>query len=448
MSLPILSLTPLRTALPQTTHDVETHVLLRVTVPEANANAASSQRLPLHLSLVLDRSGSMSGAPLEQAKRCAQFIVSGLRPTDRCSVVAYDDQVTVLAPAQLVGDRKALQHAIQSIHSGGSTDLHAGWLAGATTLAPHTTPQVLSRVILLSDGCANHGLTDEAAIARQCAQLAEAGVTTSTYGLGQGFNESLMHAMARAGQGKAYYGETADDLMGPFTEELSLLDALAGRKVQMTLNPADGVQLQVLNHYEATSPHSWRLPDLARGADTWALLRVRVSAKTKAAALFTAQLNYVDAQGERVNLEPLTLSLPRVGEALFAALPADDAVTARTAELGVAEVAQQTRLAIAQEDWPLADRLLQQLREQVAGYPWLSDVVAELQSRASQRDQQLFMKEAMYSASMLHRRPVMSRNESYAADYEVAESTAPAFLRRKAAQGKSQDDAGKQPIKR
>ncbi len=448
MSLPILSLTPLRTALPQTTHDVETHVLLRVTVPEANANAASSQRLPLHLSLVLDRSGSMSGAPLEQAKRCAQFIVSGLRPTDRCSVVAYDDEVTVLAPAQLVGDRKALQHAIQSIHSGGSTDLHAGWLAGATTLAPHTTPQVLSRVILLSDGCANHGLTDEAAIARQCAQLAEAGVTTSTYGLGQGFNESLMHAMARAGQGKAYYGETADDLMGPFTEELSLLDALAGRKVQMTLNPADGVQLQVLNHYEATTPHSWRLPDLARGADTWALLRVRVSAKTKAAALFTAQLNYVDAQGERVNLEPLTLSLPRVSEALFAALPADDAVTARTAELGVAEVAQQTRLAIAQEDWPLADRLLQQLREQVAGYPWLSDVVAELQSRASQRDQQLFMKEAMYSASMLHRRPVMSRNESYAADYEVAESTAPAFLRRKAAQGKSQDDAGKQPIKR
>ena len=123
-------------------------------------------------------------------------------------------------------------------------------------------------------------------------------------------------------------------------------------------------------------------------------------------------------------------------------------MTARTAELGVAEVAQQTRLAIAQEDWPLADRLLQQLREQVAGYPWLSDVVAELQSRASQRDQQLFMKEAMYSASMLHRRPVMSRNESYAADYEVAESTAPAFLRRKAAQGKSQDDAGKQPIKR
>jgi Ca-activated chloride channel homolog len=446
MSLPILSLTPLRTALPQTTHDVETHVLLRVTVPEASG--LQTQRLPLHLSLVLDRSGSMSGEPLEQAKRCAQFIVSGLRPTDRCSVVAYDNQATVLAPAQLVGDRKALQQAIQSIHSGGSTDLHAGWLAGATTLAPHTSPQVLSRVILLSDGCANHGLTDEAAIARQCAQLAEAGVTTSTYGLGEGFNESLMHAMARAGHGKAYYGETADDLMGPFTEELSLLDALAGRKVQLTLNPVDGVQLQVLNHYETTSPRSWRLPDLARGADTWALLRVRVSAKTDAAALFTAQVNYVDAQGERVHLEPLSLSLPRVSEALFAALPADDAVTARIAELGVAEVAQQTRLAIAQEDWPLADRLLQQLREQVAGYPWLSDVVAELQSRASQRDQQLFMKEAMYSASMLHLRPVMSHSESFAADYAVAESTGPVFLRRKAAQGKSPDSAAKQPTKR
>ncbi len=175
-------------------------VLVRV---QAGAATNARPRLPLHLALVLDRSGSMSGTPLEEAKRCAASIVDRLDARDNVSIVAYDDSVRVLASCRPVAEREALKRAIASLDSGGSTDLHAGWLTGAESLAPHTRADVLSRVILLSDGCANAGLVDPVQIERHCAELANAGVTTSTYGLGQNFNEQLMVQMARAGRGNS-----------------------------------------------------------------------------------------------------------------------------------------------------------------------------------------------------------------------------------------------------
>ncbi len=85
------------------------------------------------------------------------------------------------------------------------------------------------RVILLSDGNANEGLTDPGEIASQCEAFAAAGVSTSTYGFGRHFNEELMVAMARAGGGNSYYGDTADDLFEPFDQEFSLLSSLWAR---------------------------------------------------------------------------------------------------------------------------------------------------------------------------------------------------------------------------
>ena len=86
------------------------------------------------------------------------------------------------------------------------------------------------------------------------ARLAAAGVTTSTLGLGRDFNEGLMTLIARAGRGRAYYGETAEDLMAPFREEFDLLNAIAGRKVSCLLKPVTGVTMEVLNPYPRDPP--------------------------------------------------------------------------------------------------------------------------------------------------------------------------------------------------
>jgi len=134
-------------------------VLVRVQAPDA-PKTGLPERPPLNLALVIDRVGSMSGEPLHEAKRCATLMIESLKASDRASVVAYDDTVQVFAESQPVKSKEKFKAAIAHIHDGGSTNLHGGWLKGAEQAAKHLDPAVISRVLLLSDGNANVGLTN------------------------------------------------------------------------------------------------------------------------------------------------------------------------------------------------------------------------------------------------------------------------------------------------
>ena len=140
----------------------------------------------------------------------------------------------------------------------------------------------LARVILLSDGNANVGeITDTAGIAALCAQAAERGVTTSTYGLGRDFNEELMVEMAKRGGGNHYYGDTAADLFEPFAEEFDFISALCARHVRLSLAAAPGVNVRLLNDYPVEGDAGIpviRLPDIAFGAEAWALVELEIPA--------------------------------------------------------------------------------------------------------------------------------------------------------------------------
>ena len=223
-------------------------VLVRIQAPDPDP-AQGRTRPPLNLALVLDRSGSMDGRPLEEAKRCAIEVVDGLLPTDRVAIVAYDDQPIVLVANRGVGERGDIRRALSLLRSGGSTNLFAGWQEGVQQLQPFRDTDALSRVLLLSDGQANRGLVESAAIAEHAAAAAAGGIATSTYGLGHSFNELLMTAMARAGHGSAWYGETAADLRQPFRDELALLQSTWATDVTLAVLPADGAQATLRNDY-------------------------------------------------------------------------------------------------------------------------------------------------------------------------------------------------------
>lgn len=188
------------------------HVLVRIVAPAQPADLGNTTRAPLDLALVIDRSSSMSGRPIEAALESAVRIVRGLRNDDRVTVIAFDDRIEVVQPLTAVTDREALASRIKAIDARGSTNLFGGWEEGVKQLAPFTRKDRIARVILLSDGQANQGLLDEAEIFRQVAKAAGAGITTSTVGLGHGFNESLMTGMANAGEGVANFGQTADEI--------------------------------------------------------------------------------------------------------------------------------------------------------------------------------------------------------------------------------------------
>ncbi len=435
---PVVLLQPLKSAL-IAGHDQHVQVLVRVQAPEADP-ARTKPRPPVHLALVIDRSGSMSGEPLHEARRCAGHIVDQLRPEDRAALVQFDSRVELLVAAQPVGDRRNLHLALNTIHAGGTTNLHGGWECGANALAEHVRQTGLSRVILLSDGNANSGLTVTGEIAAQCARLARMGVSTSTYGLGHSFNEELMVAMARSGQGNHYYGETAQDLFEPFAEEFDLIANLYVRRLRLSLTLPEGTQAVLLNDHAVEDQTGCRvihLPDLAWGTEAWALLTLKVPAPSAAGGpvtLLQAEVTGTDLEGEPVVFPMTQLALPAVHAHTWEALPADERVQQRLNELQTAQFLDRARGAAQRGDWKGVEAMLEEARLRFADNPWVQQVLEHTVALARARNMDQFRKEAMYSSRRMHSR--LSRDEEYLCMLD--EDGSPAYLRRKMAQGKAQ----------
>jgi Ca-activated chloride channel family protein len=430
-----LVMTPARAAV-LADHRSTVDLLVRVQAPPQPEKDRPA-RGPVHVALVVDRSGSMSGKPLAEAKRCARMVVDGLNPGDKATIVIYDDSVERLTDLLGMDQRDTLRRAIDSIDEGGCTNLHGGWLAGAETLAPHTGAGILSRVILLSDGCANSGITAVGTITDQVAQLADAGVTTSTYGLGRSFNEELMTAMADAGRGNAYYGQSADDLADPFQEELALMGALCAREVELLVETAAGVSANVLNGYRRGARGGWRLPDVAYEGEAWALVQLTVEAGTATAGevrdLVKVRAAWRDLDGVEHETSPESLALPAMPAAAYAAVAEDELVRRRANELLVAGMQQTARDAARRHDWNAVNLALAQARQMARDNPWLEGVVEELEGLARQRDELMFAKEAMYSS-----RRMRSRMAHVNECQDPGSMDAPDYLRRKRAQGKAE----------
>jgi len=412
-------------------------VLVRIQAPEAPVGH-TAVRPPQAIALVIDRSGSMEGRPLAEARRCAAYVVGKLRPTDAVSLVQFDNRVQRLWPAVPLGDGAPVRAAIAGIHSGGNTHLHGGWHEGAKTLAD-VAGAGLKRVILLSDGQANEGLTDAAAIAAQCAEWAAKGVTTSTYGLGNSFNEELMVAMARAGGGNHYYGDTAEDLMDPFQQELELLGNLCLRDLRLAASAPDGVDVRVVNELQAVDG-GWRLPDLAWGAEAWAVLRLTVPAGAlpplgQMLSLLRVSVGGRSLEGEAVTLERAGLALPVISASAFDKLTDDELVSRRLVELAAADALSRMRVAADRGDWVAVDRLLEVASRQFAGNEWVAAVLAAMKEIAESRSRERMMKESMYSASKLRSR-LSAKDEDVNFCVAAESIERPAYLRRKPSQGK------------
>lgn len=416
-------------------------VLVRVQAPDAPADAVP--RPPLHLALVIDRSGSMAGEPLAEAKRCARHIVDSLAPGDRAAIVAFDDEVERVAPLTPAADKLALAAALAGIESGGMTDLHGGWRMGADELVAQLAGDDVHRVILLSDGCANRGETAREAIAQQCKAFAQRGVTTSTYGLGEEFNEALMLAMAAAGRGNAYYGQTAADLAEPFATEFALLANLAARGLVLKVNAPDTVAVRLANAYDAAegAVHAWKLPDVAFAAEAWALLEVTVPAMSAPQGEPIALAVTVSVQAAARDSAPLFLMaalppLPVVNAAHRRALPEDELVARRAQEIAAAQTLDEVRAAIAADNWERAQRLVDDAATRFGDHPWAAAILATMRRLVAGRDRAHALKEALYSHRALNVR-LAARDEGAGYDPDALDLP---YLMRKAEQGRGRRD--------
>lgn len=159
-------------------------------------------RAAINLSLVLDRSGSMHGSPIQYSKQACQFVVGQMSGDDLLSMVAFDNQITTVFEPEKVTYKDLMKAKINTIEPGGTTNLSGGLIKGAQYVLTHRKSGVVQRVILLSDGHANEGITDEGQLAKIAQEYKTSGVGITTMGVGEGFDEELMEAIADNGGGK------------------------------------------------------------------------------------------------------------------------------------------------------------------------------------------------------------------------------------------------------
>ncbi len=219
---------------------------------ELIAPEATTTRLPLHIALVIDKSGSMRGGKLEAAKEAANYLVQRLTGEDRLAIIAFDDEVELILPLDTISPDKA-RRAIAEIHSGGSTNLSGGWLKGLEELGRGAGIDATRRVLLLTDGQANVGIKDDDGLVR-LADGSKAQTATTTFGFGDGFNEDLLKQIAETSGGSTYFIETPEDAPGAFDHEFEGLATIVAQNLSVEIVMLDDAKFMgVLNNYKMAS---------------------------------------------------------------------------------------------------------------------------------------------------------------------------------------------------
>ncbi len=262
------------------------------------------KRSPMNLCVVLDRSGSMEGAKLEKARQAAAMAVDKLGDDDIFSLVTYDSETDLLIPPERVGNsdhRADLKARIQRIQAGGSTALHAGVVLGAKQIRSRFTKERVNRVILLSDGLANVGPSSTSDLARLGRELRSDGISVSTIGLGDDYNEDLMTALAEASNANYYYVKDAEKLPGIFAEELGAARSLCARSIVLRIEAPDGVKLKEVIGRPDIECHDRvaeiKMPELFGSEKRRFLVRCLTEGKTDGLEAATVELNYSTVAG-------------------------------------------------------------------------------------------------------------------------------------------------------
>jgi Ca-activated chloride channel homolog len=356
-------------------HDHDASCMLELTAPPA---PTTTDRRPLALVLVIDRSGSMRGDKLDVTRRSASFLVERLAVSDRLGIVSFDDEVRLEAPLLEVGpNRAALLGAIAAITPGGQTNLSGGWLKGVELLAP-LDDSFTRRALLLTDGMANVGIVEDLQLAKMARASAGDGIGTSTIGFGAGFSEDLLTSMAEAGNGGAYFAEGPDSAPTIFAAEFEDLLSLVAQNVSVEIRPGwgDVDLLSILNDFPQVPVEGGvqlQLGDAYGDEHRRIVFQLRVPSLAALGPTKIAEviIRYV-ALGEQVAMHEVTVPL------IVNAVSADDAA----ASLPDAEVVEEVVILLgarAQEE----ARELADMGDYDGARSKLTDAANELRARAT-----------------------------------------------------------------
>lgn len=415
MRVPEIKLLPLREAVSNqkpTTLDL----LIKIISPEFDEKI---ERPPLNIGLVLDRSGSMHGQKIEYVRQAAIFAVKQLLPTDRVSVTIYNDKIETLVPSTLAVNKSSITQKIKSIYPRNNTALHAGWVNGGIQVSQYLDQKSLNRVILLSDGLANVGETNPDIIATDVHGLVERGVSTTTIGVGLDYNEDLMEAMARSGDGNYYFIESPDQLPNIFDIEMQGLIATIGRDVKIKFEPLSGVTVQeLLNNLDAIGEDHYRMPNLEYSQEINVVIRLKVPALSKLSELCKVSLSWYDPKQESDRDSISILKLPSVTTAEMEKYDINPEVRQQVALQKAAQARDEAMDHVNHGNVEAAVQLLQDTRSQILNNPDLASMAPEAESLNDLAEQLKMRKFASYQKlSKFHSHNIAYGKLSHALGY-------------------------------
>lgn len=362
---PDIDLIPLRGAV---CSDRETTLDLIVRITPPQAPVTEGKRPTLNIGFVIDRSGSMGERKkIDYARDAVCYAIEQLLPNDRFSVTIFDDRVDTLIPTTPANKKASFTKLVKQITPGGSTALHAGWVQGGIQVSQYLTSE-LNRVILLSDGLANVGEINPDTISTDVHGLAERGVSTSTMGLGDDYNEDLLEAMARSGDGNYYYIASAEQLPGIFERELQGLATTFGNAVTLTTEPQGTVVVkEVLNDLDVDDRGRFKLPNLIFGSPVEVVIRLHIPALTQTTDLCRLQLNWTDTE-QQTQTAQAVLELPVVSSQQLEEFALNQEVQQQVALMMTARAKKEAVRLVDAGDYSSASQVLQQTRQEMLDF--------------------------------------------------------------------------------
>jgi Ca-activated chloride channel family protein len=398
------------------------YALLAFTAPDGARRRA---REPINVALVIDRSGSMGGSKIRLAREAVVQALRTLRSSDRFSVVMYDDEIDVVV-SSTTASAEAVRNAIdqvQRIEARGATNLGGGWMKGCEELASHLTPGQVSRCVLLTDGLANHGITDRSELTRHAEELSARGITTTTIGLGADFDERLLESMSYAGGGHFYFIEQAVQIADCLTSELGETLETVARDIVVSVRPDVGLRVSAMNRFRVTEQPDGAIRisigDLVSRQDVSLIVRLVFPQGQKgraARALFSVADSGGVLQAPDVDLT-WTFDEPAANDAQRRNVVVDREVAKLYAAKAMAEALDLNRERRFEEAAAVLEKTANRIREYAGNDPELLGIVASLHHKRPD-----------YSAAM----PAMAlKEEHYASSNVMAVRSAAGKARRR-----------------
>ena len=380
---------------------------------DADADAdAARVRLPMNVGLVLDRSGSMGGEdkfPL--AVQAIEQSLALLQPQDRFTLVVYDNIVdTIMSNTLATADAKrvALQR-LSEIQPRGGTDLYAGWMTGAAQMLEQMSRDAVNRVLLLTDGLANAGMTEPSGLLTAAEALRGRGIGTTTFGVGNDFDERLLRDIAHNGGGQFYFVGEPAQIPEMVTSELGEALQVVRRNAALQITLPPGAESELLNRYRTThtaGDHALRveLGDLTSGQELTLVVRLTFP-EDREGATTSVRVGIAGLDALSMDAE-CELSWTYADHAATEAQPRLVLVDREVATLYAARARAEATEANRQGDYRRATRVLEgtarRIRSYANGDPVLDTIwrtlLAELEMYAERSMSAKEMKMSFYAA--------------------------------------------------